>query len=153
MTRRRYWVYFLLFVMNAISYTDRVNMSLAGHPIAAEFHLSPVALGYLFSSFLWAYVLMMLPGGRLIDGFGPHRVASMFATIWSVAQILTGAAGGFLTMLLTRLGLGVGEAPVSPLTYRTVGQWGPYGETGTAIGAMQAGQFLGPAIASPIIGG
>jgi MFS transporter, ACS family, glucarate transporter len=82
MTYRRFWVYFLLFLLNTISYTDRVNMSLAGQPIAREFGLSPVALGYLFSSFLWAYVLMMLLGGRMIDSFGAHRVAAICATIW-----------------------------------------------------------------------
>src|SRR4051812_45388579 len=89
MTRRRYWVYFLLFLLNTISYTDRVNMSVAGHSIATDFHLSPVALGYLFSSFLWAYVLVMLPGGKLIDAIGLHRVAAICATVWSLAQIGT----------------------------------------------------------------
>ena len=73
MTRRRFWVYFLLFLFNAIAYVDRVNISVAGKPIADDLGLSKVALGYLFSSFLWAYVLMMLPGGRLIDRFGPHN--------------------------------------------------------------------------------
>jgi ACS family glucarate transporter-like MFS transporter len=151
MTYRRFWVYFLLFLLNTISYTDRVNMSLAGHPIAQEFGLSPVTLGYLFSSFLWAYVLMMLPGGRLIDSLGAHRVAAICATIWSVAQILTGAAVGFVTMLLTRLGLGVGEAPVSPISYRSVRDWGPYTEHGRAIGVIQAGTLLGPAFGAPLV--
>ena len=82
-TRRRYWVYFLLFLFSAIAYVDRVNMSVAGKPIAHEFGLSPVALGYLFSSFLWAYVLMMLPGGRLIDRWGAHVVASVATAVWS----------------------------------------------------------------------
>jgi len=67
-THRRYWVFFLLFLFSAIAYLDRVNMSVAGKPIAHEFGLSPIALGYLFSSFLWAYVLMMLPGGRCCAG-------------------------------------------------------------------------------------
>ena len=80
MTYRRYWVYLLLFLFNTICYVDRVNMSVAGRPIAQELNLSPVALGYLFSSFLWAYVLMMLPGGRLIDSFGAHRMAAVSAT-------------------------------------------------------------------------
>jgi len=150
-TRRRFWVYFLLFLLNGISYTDRVNMSVAGHPVASEFGLSPVALGYLFSSFLWAYVLMMLPGGRLIDAIGAHRVAPIMATIWSVAQILSGASIGFVTILLTRLGLGVGEAPVSPISYQSVRQWGPAREHGVAIGAIQSGTLLGPAVASPIV--
>lgn len=151
MTRRRFWIYFLLFLLNTISYTDRINMSLAGHPVAQEFGLSPVALGYLFSSFLWAYVLMMLPGGRMIDGLGPHRVAAICATIWSVAQILSGMAIGFVTMLLTRLGLGIGEAPVSPISYRSVRDWGPYTEHGRAIAVVQSGTLLGPALGSPVV--
>jgi MFS family permease len=151
MTHRRYWVYFLLFLLNTISYTDRVNMSLAGHLIATDFHLTPVALGYLFSSFLWAYVLVMLVGGWLIDRIGMHRVSAICATIWSLAQIGTGAAGSFGIMLLTRLGLGVGEAPVSPISYRAVRDWGPFTEHGTAIGAIQAGTLLGPALGAPLV--
>jgi hypothetical protein len=67
MTHRRYWVYFLLFMFNVFCYLDRINMSVAGRSVAQEFVLSPVPLGYLFSSFLWVYVLMMLPSGRLVD--------------------------------------------------------------------------------------
>jgi ACS family glucarate transporter-like MFS transporter len=63
MTHRRFGVYFLLFLLNIIAYVDRVNISVAGKPIAAELHLSPVALGYLFSSFFWAYVVTMLLAG------------------------------------------------------------------------------------------
>jgi MFS family permease len=151
MTRRRFWVYFLLFLFNMIAYTDRVNISVAGKPIAEELHLSPVALGYLFSSFLWAYVLMMLPGGRLIDRFGPHNVAAIATAVWSVAQMLTGAVGSFFTMLLTRLGLGVGEAPFAPVTYRSVGLWGPITERGTAIAAISAGSSLGAALGAPFV--
>ncbi len=150
-TRRRYWVFLLLFLFNAIAYVDRVNMSVAGKPIAHEFGLSPVALGYLFSSFLWAYVLMMLPGGRLIDGWGTHIVASVAAAVWSAAQMLTGAAGSFAVMLLTRLGLGVGEAPFAPVSYGSVRSWSPYTERGTAIAAISAGSSLGLAIGAPVV--
>ena len=125
-TRRRYWVFFLLFLFNLIAYVDRVNMSVAGKPIAQEFGLSPVALGYLFSSFLWAYVLMMLPGGRLIDRWGAHVVASLATAVWSAAQMATGVASSFTTMLLTRLGLGIGEAPFAPVTYRSARTWALY---------------------------
>jgi MFS family permease len=149
MTRRRFWVYLLLFLLNAICYIDRVNMSLAGHSVAQEYGLSPVALGYLFSSFLWAYVLMMLPGGRLVDGLGMHRMAAIAATVWSLAQALTGAAAGYVTMLFARLGLGVGEAPTYPVTYQAVRDWGPYTELGWAVGAISSGAMLGPALAAP----
>jgi MFS family permease len=150
-TRRRFWVYFLLFVFSAIAYVDRVNMSVAGKPIALELGLSPVALGYLFSSFLWAYVLMMLPGGRLIDRWGAHVVASVATAVWSVAQMATGASVGVVTMLLTRLGLGIGEAPFAPIVYRSVRAWAPYTERGTATAVIGAGSSLGPAIGAPLV--
>jgi MFS family permease len=150
-TRRRFWVYFLLFVFSAIAYVDRVNMSVAGKPIAQELGLSPVALGYLFSSFLWAYVLMMLPGGRLIDRWGAHVVAGVATVVWSIAQMATGAAVGVVTMLLTRLGLGVGEAPFSPVVYRSVRAWAPYTERGTATAVIGAGGSLGPALGAPLV--
>ena len=151
MTHRRYWVFFLLFLFNVICYLDRINMSVAGRSIAGEFALSPVALGYLFSSFLWAYVVMMLPGGRLVDSLGPHRLAAIGAAIWSVSQMLSGAATGFATLLLTRLGLGAGEAPTFPVSYRSVRDWAPYTERGVAVGCIQAGTLLGPALSAPLV--
>jgi ACS family glucarate transporter-like MFS transporter len=150
-TRRRYWVYLLLFVFSAIAYVDRVNMSVAGKPIAQELGLSPVALGYLFSSFLWAYVLMMLPGGRLIDRWGAHVVAGVCTAVWSIAQMATGATVGIVTMLAARLGLGIGEAPFAPVVYRSVRAWGPYTERGTATAFIGAGGSLGPAIGAPLV--
>src|SRR6201996_2182090 len=150
-TRRRYWVFFLLFLFNLIAYVDRVNMSVAGKPVAQELDLSPVALGYLFSSFLWAYVLMMLPGGRLIDRLGAHVMASIAAVVWSAAQMATGAATSVGTLLLARLGLGIGEAPFSPIVYRSVRAWAPYTERGTATAVISAGSSLGPALGAPLV--
>jgi ACS family glucarate transporter-like MFS transporter len=150
-TRRRYWVFFLLFLFSAIAYLDRVNMSVAGKPIAHEFGLSPIELGYLFSSFLWAYVLMMLPGGRLIDRWGTHVMAPVATAIWSGAQVATGLVGSFATMLVVRLGLGIGEAPFAPISYGSVRSWSPYTERGTAIAAISAGSSLGPALGAPVV--
>jgi MFS family permease len=151
MTSRRYWIYFLLFLFNVICYLDRINMSVAGRSVAQEFALSPVALGYLFSSFLWAYVVMMLPSGHLVDRLGAHRVAAIGAAFWSIAQMLSGAAMGFGTLLLTRLGLGAGEAPTFPVSYRSVRDWAPYTERGLAVGCIQAGTLLGPALSAPAV--
>jgi ACS family D-galactonate transporter-like MFS transporter len=135
-THRRYWVFFLLFLFGAIAYLDRVNMSVAGKPIAHEFGLSPIALGYLFSSFLWAYVLMTLPGGRMIDRWGPHVVASVATAVWSTGQMATGMVGSFAVMLMVRLGLG---------------EWSPYTERGTAIAAISCGSTLGLALGAPAV--
>jgi len=57
-----------------INYMDRVALSVAAKSVATEFHLSPVQLGYLFSSFLWTYVICLLPVGILIDRFNTRVV-------------------------------------------------------------------------------
>jgi MFS family permease len=86
--------------------------------------LSSVALGYLFSSFLWAYVLMMLLGGRLIDRWGTHVMAPIAAAVWSAAQMATGMVDNFAMMLAVRIG--IGEAPHAPISYNSVRAWSPY---------------------------
>lgn len=150
-SHRRYWVFFLLFLFSGIAYLDRVNMSVAGKPIAQEFGLSPIALGYLFSSFLWAYVLMMLPGGRLIDRWGTHVMAPIAAAVWSAAQMATGMVGSFTAMLIARLGIGIGEAPHAPISYSSVRSWSPYTERGTAIALISGGSSLGLALGAPAV--
>ena len=90
--RTTHWVFLLLFLFSAIAYLDRVNMSVAGKSIAHEFGLSPIALGYLFSSFLWAYA-DDAARRRLIDRWGPHVVASVAIAVWSAAQMATGMVG------------------------------------------------------------
>jgi MFS family permease len=150
-THRRYWIFFLLFLFSGIAYLDRVNMSVAGNPIAQEFGLSPIALGYLFSSFLWAYVVMMLPGGRLIDRWGTHVMAPTAAAVWSAAQMATGMVGNFATMLIVRLGIGIGEAPHAPISYGSVRVWAPYNERGTAIAVISGGSSLGLALGAPAV--
>src|SRR6201984_3438840 len=94
---------------------------------------------------------MMLPGGRLIDRWGAHVVASVATAVWSAAQMATGVASSFGTMLVTRLGLGGGEGPFAPVIYRSVRAWAPYTERGTAIGAISAGSSLGLALGAPFV--
>ncbi|MGH6861426.1 MAG: hypothetical protein ACRECY_14310, partial [Phyllobacterium sp.] len=64
---RRGWIIFFLFTLAVINYTDRIALSVAAHPIAEEFHLSSVDLGFLFSSFLWTYLICLLPIGICVD--------------------------------------------------------------------------------------
>jgi ACS family glucarate transporter-like MFS transporter len=94
---------------------------------------------------------MMLPSGRLVDSLGVHRLAAIGAAFWSIAQMLTGATTGFATMILARLGLGAGEAPTFPVSYRAVRDWAPYTERGLAVGLIQAGTLFGPALSAPLV--
>jgi MFS transporter, ACS family, glucarate transporter len=63
----RWILIFWMFVVSAIAYLDRVNISIAGQAIAKEFNLSNVELGWVFSAFVLGYALFQVPGGRLAD--------------------------------------------------------------------------------------
>jgi MFS family permease len=143
---RRIFIYALLFTLNAINYIDRVNLSVAAKPIATAFHLSPVAMGYLFSSFTWTYTLFLIPVGMLVDRWGTRFVAACSVAVWSVGSMLTGAVGGFGGALATRLLLGAGEAATNPAGYRVVREWMPVAERGGAAATFHAGSFAGPAV-------
>jgi ACS family glucarate transporter-like MFS transporter len=54
-------------------------------------------------------------------------------------------------MILARLGLGVGEAPTFPVSYRGVRDWAPASERGFAVGCIQAGTLFGPALSAPLV--
>jgi MFS family permease len=145
-------IYLLLFTGCSINYVDRVVLSVAAHPIAQEFGLSTVQMGYLFSAFLWTYLIFVLPWGMLVDRIGTRRATAAGMSIWSVATVLTGFSGGFSTAILSRLLMGFGEASTYPAGARTIREWMPARERGFATTVFNCGGYAGPAIGSALMG-
>ena len=156
MTYRRGWVALFLFALALVNYIDRVVLSFAAGPLAKEYHLSPITMGYLFSSFLWTYTLCLLPMGMLVDRFGAKRVAAGGIGIWSLATIATGLAWSLPSLLATRLVMGGGEASSNPAGARVIREWIPAGERGMLNSIFNGGSYAGPAlcalVAGPVIG-
>jgi MFS family permease len=150
-SRRRVWVYVLLMALGTINYIDRINLSVASTPVAKAFHLSPVALGFLFSSFSWTYIVFVVPAGLLVDRLGTRAVAAGAIILWSVSSMLSGAASNFSTLVLTRLGLGTGESAMYPAGLRVVREWAPFPERGIATATFNAGSYAGPAFGAILV--
>jgi ACS family glucarate transporter-like MFS transporter len=146
MNFRRGWVCVFLIALTTINYADRVALSVAATPIRAEFGLSQVQMGYLLSSFLWTYVLCLIPVGMLVDRFGGKIVNSLGIGLWSAATILTGFAPGFVFMIGTRMVMGMGESTSWPASNRVIREWFPASERGLANSIFGAGSTAGPAI-------
>jgi MFS family permease len=146
MNFRRGWVCVLLFTLTMINYADRVALSVAATPIRTEFGLSQVQMGYLLSSFLWTYVLCLIPVGLLVDRFGGKIVNSLGIGLWSAATVLTGFAPSFLFMMGTRMVMGMGESTSWPASNRVIREWFPASERGLANSIFAAGSAAGPAI-------
>lgn len=151
MSYRRGWIAAFLFTLAMINYMDRIALSIAAAPIAAEFKLSTVSMGYLFSSFIWSYALFLLPMGLLLDRFGTKRIAGFGIFVWSAATALTGAATSFAALLTARLVMGSGESCSNPVGAKVIRQWVPAGERGVVTALFNSGSYAGPAICSVLL--
>ena len=146
MTCRRAWVAVFLFSCVLINFIDRMNLSVAARPIATEFGLSPVQMGYLFSCFQWGYVICVLPIGVLADRVGTKRLAGWGLALWSTATMVTGATVGFASILAARIVMGAGEATSYPAMGRITRDWFPERERGVVSMVASGGSMLGPAL-------
>lgn len=155
-TRVRWILVIWIGVVGAISYLDRVNISIAGHSIATQFHLTNPQLGLVFGAFSIGYMLFQIPAGRLADRFGPRRILALGAIWWAIFTSLTasvpaGIAGALLFFWGARFLLGVGESVMYPSSNRWLADWVPTHERGLANGIIFAGVGAGAAFTPPII--
>lgn len=151
-TRVRYGVLAFCCVLSMITYLDRVCFGSVGVYIQEEFGLSDFQLGWLFSSFALAYALFEVPTGALGDVFGARRTLIRIVLWWSVFTALTGLIYptparplfAFWLLLSVRFLFGIGEAGAYPNISRAFASWFPFGERGSAQGAVwMAGRFGG----------
>ncbi|HYK50567.1 MAG TPA: MFS transporter, partial [Terriglobales bacterium] len=152
----RWWLIFWMFILSAVAFLDRVNISIAGSSIAASYHLSNVQLGSVFSALLWGYALFQTVGGRLADCFGPRRVLAAGVVWWGVFTALTaavpaGVRNALILLIATRFLLGAGEAVVYPASNQFVARWIPMQERGIANGWIFAGVGAGAGLTPPLI--
>jgi MFS transporter, ACS family, D-galactonate transporter len=153
MTNVRWRIFFLILGTVAINYIDRASLSVAMPMISYEFSLSPSVQGVLLSGFFWTYCAMQIPGGMLADRFLPRSVIAGATIGWGAFAALGAATTGWITMLLTRLGLGLAEGPIFPAGAKLIGLWMTPMERGRAAALLDGGAPLGTALGSLIIAG
>ncbi|MGV1947626.1 MULTISPECIES: MFS transporter [unclassified Agrobacterium] len=143
---KRSWISILIFTAVIINYIDRIALSIASKPVAEEFGFTPVQMGYLFSGFLWTYVLCLIPIGLLVERIGAKRMVGGGIAIWSGATILTAATSGFTSLLGARLVMGASEASTFPACGRIIRSWFPERERGLVTTLFNGGSSAGPAL-------
>lgn len=134
-----------------INYFDRISLSVAGPQLERSFHLTPAALGVLFSAFFWSYALLQIPAGLLLDRLGVSRVGRWSAFLWSAAQVLTACAGGFAGVFAARLLLGLAEAPSFPASSKAIGYWFPRSERALSTALYDVGAKFSNVIGVPLV--
>lgn len=154
--RVRWMLIAWMLVISAVSYLDRVNISIAGPSIEREFHLDHIRLGWVFSAWVLGYALFQAPSGRLADRFGPRKVLTLGTLWWAAFTVFTALtpatiANSLFILLIVRFSLGVGESIVYPASNRLVAAWIPSQERGLANGLIFAGVGTGAALTPPLI--
>jgi MFS transporter, ACS family, glucarate transporter len=150
-TRIRYIVLALTIGAYMITYIDRVVISSAVPSIQKEFGFSIVTMGWILSSFQWAYALFQIPGGWLGDRIGPRRALTLIVSWWSIFTCATVFAWSAVSMAVIRFLFGMGEAGAFPIATRSLSRWMLPTERGFAQGATHAGSRLGGALTPALV--
>jgi ACS family glucarate transporter-like MFS transporter len=152
--RNRYGVVGLLILLFAITYLDRVCISVAGPRMQENLHIDPIGWGWVTGMFTLSYCLFEIPTGALGDRIGPRRVLTRIVLWWSAFTALTGAVSGYYPLLLTRFLFGAGEAGAFPNSSVVISRWFPPAQRATISGvtlmASQIGGAIAPLLVVPI---
>lgn len=144
----------LLVLLFAITYLDRVCISVAGPRMQEDLRIDPIGWGWVTGMFTLAYCLFEIPTGMMGDRLGPRRVLTRIVVWWSAFTALTGAMTSYYPLLLTRFLFGAGEAGAFPNASVVVSRWFPPRQRATMSGvtlmASQVGGAIAPLLVLPI---
>lgn len=153
-TKDRSRVTGLLVLLFAITYLDRVCISVAGPRMQEDLHIDPIGWGWVTGIFALSYCLFEIPTGALSDRIGPRRVLTRIVLWWSAFTALTGAMTSYYPLLLARFFFGAGEAGAFPSASVVVSRWFPPAQRATMSGvtlmASQIGGAIAPLLVVPI---
>ena len=129
-----------------LNYVDRGAISIAAPLMKSDLGLSEEAYGLVFSAFFWIYAPVQLFAGWLCDRFSVYKLMAVGILLWAGSTLLMGFAGGFLSLLVLRVMLGIGESISFPGSSKIIARHVPPERRGVANAAVAAGIALGPAV-------
>jgi MFS family permease len=137
---------FLLGTAIFLNYVDRGSISIAAPLMKGELGLSEEAYGLVFSAFFWIYAPVQMFAGWLCDRFSVYKLMAAGILLWAGSTLLMGFAGGFASLLVLRVMLGVGESISFPGSSKIIARHVPPDRRGMANAAVAAGIAIGPAV-------
>lgn len=143
----------VLFIAYTVSFIDRTILSLLVEPVKAALSLSDTEVSLLHGlAFAVFYTFLGIPIARLADHYSRKRIITVGILVWSLMTAACGLAGRFSTLFLARVGVGVGEAALSPAAYSLITDLFPKKRLALALSLYSAGVYVGAGLAF-IVGG
>jgi predicted MFS family arabinose efflux permease len=138
---------------NAFNFLDRQILSILIDPIKAELAISDRAMGFLTgTAFALFYTVAGIPLARLADRGSRVALMSWGMALWSALTVASGLARSFAQLALARIGVGIGEASVTPCTHSMVSDYFPPERRARALSLLSVGANLGIVLGLPIGG-
>ena len=151
--RYAWYVVIVLTALYMLSFVDRTILSLLVGSIKRDLGISDTRIGLLQGlSFALFYTIMGLPLGRMADTRSRRNLIAACVIVWSLFTSFCSAAKSFWSLFFTRIGVGVGEAGLSPAAYSLISDYFPPERLGVAISVYYMGVFLGSSLAL-LVGG
>jgi MFS family permease len=135
-----------------LNYVDRGAIAVAAPLMKGELGLSATEFGTAVSAFFWIYAPVQLVVGWLCDRFSVYRLIAGGVILWAASTLMMGFVGGFMSLLVLRVILGVGESIIFPGSGKIIARHVPPEGRGLANAWCAAGIALGPA-AGTLAGG
>ena len=138
----------ILMVAYVFSFVDRQILNLLVGPIRRDLGISDTEMSLLMGfSFAIFYTILGIPLGRLADSRSRRGLIAAGVVVWSVMTALCGLARTYWQLFLFRVGVGVGEATLSPAAYSMIADYFPPERRATAMSVYAMGIYLGSGIA------
>lgn len=148
-----WYVVFALTATYTFSFIDRQIISLLVGPIQEDLQITDFEISLLQGlAFGIFYTILGIPIGRLADRKSRRLIITIGIAVWSAMTIACGMARTYWQLFLARIGVGVGEATMSPAAYSIISDYFPKERLSTAISIYFAGVYLGSGLAF-ILGG
>ena len=142
--RYRRWLIVMLLLVSILNFADRAILAILAQPIKEDLHLTDTDLGILQGlGFAILYSVLGIPIGLLAERVNRTRMLAVCVAAWSAMTLACGFAVNFATLLLGRVGVGIGEAGALPITNSLISDHFPPSRRGSMVALTLLGGPLG----------
>ena len=142
--RAAWWALLLLTATYTFSFIDRQIINLLVDPIRTDLSLSDSQVSFLQGlAFVLPYVILSIPMGRIVDRANRIRVLVVGILFWTISCVSCGLAKNFWQLGVARMGVGAGEASVTPASWSLLADYFPEDKRALPVSIFLMGPYLG----------